>query len=717
MIERDGEAVREGASRAMWRAAIAVGAIMVGLIAWQLLLPRPFYTGTNSVGVRSIVATVEKGSTLCVPDLSVPRGTGRVRFALYTQRPSVRVRVALTAGGRTTTAVQTGRPGPGGRINLDAATPAPAAVHGHVSGSACVTALDGPVDVDGMGALQGDQVPVSLDGKPLANRVAVWFLPPAGTKRSLLASAGDIVARAALFRPGIVGPWTYVVLLLVVLPLTWLVALKLMASALAGRRWRVKPMLVIALIAFANAGSWALITPAFNTPDEPEHFAYAQYLAETGHQPAHGGDIPVYSSDQTIAMDGVNVYSQVEIADARPPWLKSDVRRWEHVRASQPHPTDNGGGPTVAASPHPPFYYALLAPAYDLVGSQSTYSQLTMMRFVSALLGALVACCAFAIVRELLPRQRFAAVGAGLLVAFQPMFMFIAGGVNNDNGVNAAAALSIYLVIRGLRRGLTWRLGLALGATVAVTPLMKGTGLEIYPVVAIGVVGMLCRQHRLIDLRSWAITAAAFEFVRQGWALLAPAIRHGGTPAGGGIAASTAVSSALHMPNVYLSYLWQLFFPRLPFMTDYWVQTWPFFNIYVMEGWAAFGWYAIYFPRWVYGAIVVVMAVVGALGIAAVVRERVAARRLGVELVVLALVPVCVILAVEAAYMTSTARPVPAEQGRYLFPAMAALAVIAVGGTFGLGRRWHVPLLTALVVAVIGFSYASRLLALGAFYT
>ena len=47
----------------------------------------------------------------------------------------------------------------------------------------------------------------------------------------------------------------------------------------------------------------------------------------------------------------------------------------------------------------------------------------------------------------------------GLLVAFQPMFGFISGAINNDNGVNAAAAAIAYLLIRGLRRGLTWRLG------------------------------------------------------------------------------------------------------------------------------------------------------------------------------------------------------------------------------------------------------------------
>ena len=89
------------------------------------------------------------------------------------------------------------------------------------------------------------------------------------------------------------------------------------------------------------------------------------------------------------------------------------------------------------------------------------------------------------------------------------MFSFIAGAVNNDNGINAAAALSLYLLIRGLRRGLSWRLALALGATLAITPLMKKTGYEIYPPAAVGVLGLLWRNRRLRDTRAWAALAGA----------------------------------------------------------------------------------------------------------------------------------------------------------------------------------------------------------------
>src|SRR6185436_4342545 len=184
-----------------------------------------------------------------------------------------------------------------------------------------------------------------------------------------------------------------------------------------------------------------------------------------------------------------------------------------------------------------------------------------------------------------------------------------------------------------------------------------------------------------------------------------------GTP----ISASSSIDLALHHPFRYLSYLWQYFLPRLPFMDDAFVQRWPAFDVYVTQGWASFGWVTLAFPRWVYVVVTGAMLAVGGLAVAAVVRERAVARRLGWELAVLALTPICVIAAVEAAYLSLAVRPVLAEQGRYAFPALAALAAIAVGGTFGLGRRWHAPLATGLVVTVIGFGYAARFLALAGF--
>lgn len=215
----------------------------------------------------------------------------------------------------------------------------------------------------------------------LQSRISVWFLPPDGRQRSLLASLGTIFDRAALFRPGFVGPWTYPVLLFVVLPLTWLLSLLLLLKAAAGRPLRlrgrrVRAGLLIGLVAFLNAGSWALITPAFNTPDEPDHFAYVQYLAETGHTPSKVPSAqPAFSTEQVLAINATDTYSVISNTEARPPWLSSDVRTWEHLRAGlKPHPRNNGGGYTPAAAIHDPPYYALGALAYLIVRHESVLS-------------------------------------------------------------------------------------------------------------------------------------------------------------------------------------------------------------------------------------------------------------------------------------------------------------------------------------------------------
>ena len=49
------------------------------------LIPRDHYTGTNSVGVRSVVVDLEPGQRLCVSKLDLPDGTGRVRIHVFWQ--------------------------------------------------------------------------------------------------------------------------------------------------------------------------------------------------------------------------------------------------------------------------------------------------------------------------------------------------------------------------------------------------------------------------------------------------------------------------------------------------------------------------------------------------------------------------------------------------------------------------------------------------------
>ena len=218
---------------------------MLALIAWQLLMPRDFYTGTNSVRGRTEVAAVPPGSSLCVPGLAIPAGTGRVEFDVAAPAAPglVEARVRTPAGVRS------------GSVN-DAATgshklaiPVAGLAQGPAAGigTVCVRPRQGPLTFRGVPGLDRDPAPI-LGGRKLDARIAVWFRPPAGKRASLASRLDDAVDRAALFRPGIVGPWTYVLLLAVAIPALWFardpaagrgaVAAAAAVDAWAWRCWR-----------------------------------------------------------------------------------------------------------------------------------------------------------------------------------------------------------------------------------------------------------------------------------------------------------------------------------------------------------------------------------------------------------------------------------------------------------------------------------------------
>src|SRR5205823_1231201 len=132
--------------------------------------------------------------------------------------------------------------------------------------------------------------PATVAGRALAARIAVWYLPAAGEKSSYLSRARAILRRAALFRPGFIGPWLYVALLLVVLPGLALASVRCLALA-AGGSLRRSAAGVYA-IAAVNFACWALMTPPFQAPDEVDHFAYTQSFVERGEAPSRDAGSP-----------------------------------------------------------------------------------------------------------------------------------------------------------------------------------------------------------------------------------------------------------------------------------------------------------------------------------------------------------------------------------------------------------------------------------------
>jgi Predicted membrane protein (DUF2142) len=712
--------------RRVWRVAVLVAVPLVLVMCAYCALPRDYNTGTDSVEVNGFVTQSSPGQPVCISGLLVPADTARLRFKLISrtqERPALHLRLAI--GGRT---LRSGLPPlavRGSRISV-AVVPIPQlpARPAATPASLCLIA-DGLVSWGGTALGSPRAVSsVTQGGAPLNARIAVWYLPRFGAKRSYFSAAATILRRAALFRPGWVGPWLYVLMLLLVMPAIALLAVRCLALAAAGAPPRRLAAWLFVLAAL-NFSCWALITPPFQAPDEADHFAYTQSLLERGQAPSQDAHakLPRWSSAETLALERSSFLTDHRSAESRPPWLSAQELAYQAAARSLHPRLDDGGGKETAAT-HGPIYYAALTPAYALAGS-SPFSQLSLMRLTSALIGALTVVFTFLLARELAPGRPWLAVLAALLVVYEPMYGFISGAVNNDVGVNAGAAALELLLIRMLRRGITIPSGALAGALLFALPIIKGTGLSLYPVAALVFVAVLWRRHDRSRLRAWiALAGGAISMVVLSGQLLsglrASASSSSPSSSGGSIGSNaSAVDQAFHHVPDFLSYLWQVFLPRLPFMAEHFSAAgYPAFATFVVRGWAAFGWYTVLFPHWVYVAILVAMLSAIPLGAWAAHREWPWVRRHWLEVGALIVMAVTVIVGFEATFYTPHIRAASEieEAGRYAFPAIGPLAVLVVGALHAIGRRRMLAAGVALLVAMVALSYASQLLTLTSFY-
>jgi 4-amino-4-deoxy-L-arabinose transferase-like glycosyltransferase len=463
-------------------------------------------------------------------------------------------------------------------------------------------------------------------------------------------------------------------------------------------------------IGIANAFVWALLTPTFQIPDETVHAGYAQYVAETGKIPKPRSPFFHPSQDEEIAFSDI-------------PWSLTGVPNWTaennralHTALSQPGLGRVSEGASGYISANPPLYYYLEAVPYRLAASGNFLDRLYAMRFFSALLAGLTTGFVFLFLRELVPRTPWLWTLGALAVAFQPVFGFIAGGVDNDNLVWVASAALFWLLARAFRRGLTVPRALGIGAALSVGLLTKGTMYGLVPGAILGLVLLAWRGRGSGGIRAGAVGVATSLIPFGVWLAINHAVldRSGSTTTGGFTAtAHTSLSGQL-------SYLWQFYLPRLPFMHHHWFTGYPRYPLWqtFFEGFVGrFGWFSFGFPLWVNIVGLVVVVVAAGFAVAALVRLRPTIRRRLPEAVVYLTLAVGLFLLVGVAgYRFRLGFGTNFEQTRYLFGLLPLYALLVVLAARGAGRRFAPVAGALLLCGAIADSVFSQLLTISHYF-
>ncbi|MFT4049377.1 MAG: DUF2142 domain-containing protein [Solirubrobacterales bacterium] len=691
-----------------------VMAVVLGVFALTmlgvLLIPTQRPVGSNGVLTAKYLATVTAQSgPLCVKGVTLPADADIVRLSpgTYGQGDVQMKLTAKSADGRTLGASAPPTFGDGKQIDFTVPTAQRSDLTLCFSTSNARVSIPGEPD----GKLSVPQVSY-LGDRPVPGDIAMQYLP-AG-KSAAIGSVPKVFERASLFRPSWVGTWTYWLIFPALLGLIgagWALLLR------AGRLTRApsrRLLIAIAAIAFANAALWALITPAFNTPDELAHFVYVETVA-SGHLPDKdlskndGGNSyrpsTVYASSLTAA-------AIIGRSVAREPWNKAEEKTfYENYDRLRDGPDKPYG--LTPANAYSPAYYIPAALFYKLGSFGNIFDQLFMVRIFSALLLALTVIFAMLFVAEMLPRWRWAAPVAGLTLAFEPMVVHLGGGVSNDYLMLPACTAALWLGARLMRRGPTFGNVLMMSIAFAIGLIAKPTSAGLAPALAFAVlVGVWRSEARLRALGASAAAAAVPCLIALGTIKIF----------GGADTASVTgahVATNLHPVSFanYLSYLWQWYLPQVGGMTNLFYGEPPAIRAFLRGFLADFNALDTHFPTVVYATFGLAgLALVG-LAVRAVWqrRERLAGAWPIVVYPALAVIFMAVLINTTG-YLLFSQNGQFFAQGRYFFPALAVFALLIPAAGVGAGRRWSLPVVSASVMALAALNVAGVALSLSRFY-
>lgn len=423
---------------------------------------------------------------------------------------------------------------------------------------------------------------------------------------------------------------------------------------------------------------YAVRTPPWQAPDEPAHFNYVRQLA------ANPLDLP-----------------RIEAGD----WPQA---RLERLKASGFPAGESIAGIEYEDHQAPAWYY--LASPVLAIARGTDEGRLQALRLLNVFLGAVGIWLIWHLVRSIWPGEPALAWGAAGFAAFLPMRLAVVSSASNDPLAEVVSTAAVWLAVaratgRMPHRRWTWGGGALLGLAL----LVKVSAYASAAILAAGEVVAWWRRGRfgtrmvaLTILQIWALGLG----IALPWFLRNARVYGAGDWMGRG--AHDAVVVGQPTTAEWIARFGWLGQPEALLNR---MAVWTFDSF-----WGVFGWMGVFLDQRVYVALAVVsaLAVVGLLGY---LRQLLRAEDAGVGSERAAVAILALSLATSVAGYLWWNLTFVQHQGRYLFPALAAIAVFFHLGLRQMARasataagRPHLAR-PAATAAALGFDFALAALA------
>lgn len=258
---------------------------------------------------------------------------------------------------------------------------------------------------------------------------------------------------------------------------------------------------VTAVLFAALAVVYSLVTPIFEASDEISHYPVIAHIAATGKLPVQEPGV-----ETLWEQEGSQPPLYYLISAGLTRWIDtSDLEtiRWRNPHAKLGIPLDPDNKNMVIHTEAERFPW------------QGTVLAVHLIRLFSVALATGSVILVYAVVREAWPEERWIAALAMTLAAFNPMFLFISGSVNNDNLTIFLSTWTLLLLVRILKDGIQTRRAAALAVILSLATITKISGLTLVPLTGLVLLihGVRTGEWRQVILTGLEIAGA--------WAVLA----------------------------------------------------------------------------------------------------------------------------------------------------------------------------------------------------